>query len=120
MKALLVILTVAFLALIAAGPALAMDGSMCTGDMTTLDSLHQCVVHAIEMGHVDSPAVGQSLLSKVEAAQVALAQGQTDATILILQAFISQVSAQSGIHIDAQHAQHMIMHAQAVIGALSQ
>jgi hypothetical protein len=102
----------------AAGPALAMDGSMCTHDMITIGSLHDCVKNAVEMGHIDNAGVGQSLLAKVDAAQAAYARGQSDVAIQILQAFVNEVTAQAGHHIDANHAQHMIDHAQSIIDHL--
>jgi hypothetical protein len=43
---------------------------------------------------------------------------QTSVAINDLQAFIHEVQTQAGKHIDALHAQHMVIHAQLVIQAL--
>lgn len=37
----------------------------------------------------------------------------------ILQAFVQEVEAQAGAHIDADHAMHMVQHAGMVIAALA-
>jgi len=63
--------------------------------------------------------VANSLLAKLDAAQAAVDRGQTSVAINKLQAFINEVQAQAGKHIDSMHAQHMVMHAQLVIQALS-
>jgi hypothetical protein len=76
------------------------------------------VQHAASEGHIDSSGVTTSLLSKLSAAQVALNRGQTSVAVYLLRAFINEVQAQSGIHIHAEHAQHMIAHANQVITAL--
>ena len=120
MKWLWVVLTVLVISTMAAGPALAdsMTCDMTMGNMTTIQSLIDCVNHAISMGHVSDPAVAQALLAQLNAAQAAQAQGNTGAAINLLNAFISLVRAQSGQHITATYATHVIMHAQTVIQAL--
>ncbi len=89
---------------------------MCTG--TTIQSLHHCVQHAYDMGHIDNAGVAHSLLAKLDAAQAALDRSQPLVAVNKLQAFINEVNAQSGRHIAAEHAAHMVMHAQHVIAAL--
>jgi hypothetical protein len=84
----------------------------------TIASLATCVEHATSQGIITSQGVANSLLAKLDAAQTALDRGQTSAAINNLQAFIHEVQAQAGKHIDAMHAQHMVMHAQLVIQAL--
>jgi hexosaminidase len=88
-------------------------------DDVTVDSLYHCVHHAIEMGHISNVGVGNSLLAKVDAAQAAVDRGQPKVAVRILGAFIHEVEAQAAVHIDPEHAAHMIMHAEMVIDALS-
>jgi|OpeIllAssembly_1097287.scaffolds.fasta_scaffold379678_1 hypothetical protein len=118
MKRIWVLIAVVVLSLVVAGPALAMDGHDCNGDMTTISSLHHCVDHALAMGYIDRAGVAASLHAELDAAQAALDRGQTDVATNLLDAFILQVSAQSGKHIDADHAAHMIHHAEMVQMAL--
>ena len=99
-------------------PAFASDENMCSHDMNTVESLHHCVNHALEMGHIANAGVGNALLAKLNAAQAAADRGQPAVAINLLSAFINQVQAQSGVQIDAMHAEHMIMHAEMVIAAL--
>ena len=99
-------------------PAFASDEHMCSHDMNTVESLHHCVNHALEMGHIANAGVGNALLAKLNAAQAAADRGQPAVAINLLSAFINQVQAQSGVHVDATHAEHMIMHAEMVIAAL--
>lgn len=96
--------------------ALAQHDQMC--DMTTIASLHHCVMHAQEMGHIDNAGVANSLLKKLDAAQAAEDRGQITVAVKNLEAFIHAVEAQLGKHIDAVHGAHMIDHAQRVIAAL--
>lgn len=117
-KALFVILLVAALSAFAVVPALA--DSMCTEVMApTVASLYDCVQHAYAQGHINDAGVAQSLLAKLSAAQAAVNQGQPAVAVNILQAFIYEVQAQAGVHILADHAQHLVDHAQMVIQALS-
>jgi hypothetical protein len=118
MKKLYVVLAVAAVALMLTTPALAMGGMDCNMG-TTIQALHDCVVHARDMGHIDNAGVANSLLAKIDAAQAAYDRGQSSVAINNLQAFVQQVQAQSGKHITQEHADHMGMHAQMVIDALS-
>lgn len=81
----------------------------------TVISLHHCVRHAIETGHISNAGVANSLLRKIDAALAAEDRGNTSVASRILEAFINEVEAQSGIHIDSMHADHMIIHATNVI-----
>ena len=85
----------------------------------TIASLTTCVEHAASQGLITSQGVANSLLAKLDAAQAAVDRGQTSVAINELQAFINEVQAQAGKHIDSMHAQHMVMHAQLVIQALT-
>ncbi len=84
----------------------------------TIDSLEMCVEHAASQGFITSRGVAHSLLAKLDAAEEALEHGHTSQAIQDLRAFIHEVRAQAGKHIDPMHAQHMVMHAQSVIQAL--
>jgi hypothetical protein len=111
---LLVVISLAFPSL-----ALAEDEHGCVHE-PTVAALHHCVHHAAEAGHIDNPGVTKSLLAKLDAAQNALDRGQTDVAINNLQAFINAVEAQAGKHIVAEHAEHLVGHANEVIAALIQ
>jgi uncharacterized protein (DUF362 family) len=118
MKALFVmILAVLALTLVAVPPALAQEGG-CSHDETTVASLHHCVQHALAEGHIDNAGVAQSLLAKLNSAQAALERGQTKVAVNKLEAFIQEVAAQSGKHIVAEHAGHLLEHTRHVLEAL--
>lgn len=87
-------------------------------NQSTVESLYHCVHHAAEMGHISSAGVANSLLAKVSAADDALARQKTNAAVRILGAFIHEVEAQAGVHIELEHAEHMVMHAEMIIDAL--
>ena len=116
---LLPVLSMVALLLLLAAPAFAAEDHTCDHEATTIESLHHCVMHALEMGHITNPGVATSLMAKLDAAQAALDRGQTGVAINILQAFIHQVNAQAGVHIDVEHAGHLVEHAQNVIAALA-
>jgi hypothetical protein len=87
----------------------------------TVQSLQQCVQHAADMGMIDNAGVAASLLTKLRSVELTLARNNPNAAwtaINVLGAFIGEVEAQAGKHIDAGHAHHMAMHAQMVIDAL--
>ena len=105
--------------LMVALPLLAQGDPMCTGDMTTVVSLQECVNHAYAMGHIDNKGVAKSLLKNLDAAKAAVVRGQDDVAINNLYAFINAVESQSGKHIAAEHAAHLIHHAEMVLDALS-
>lgn len=108
---------VAFIMVTLTSPvALAQHGQMC--DMTSIASLHHCVMHAQEEGHIDNAGIATSLLKKLDAAQAAEARGRVAVAVNNLEAFIHAVEGQLGKHIDAMHGDHMIDHAKAVIAAL--
>ena len=72
MKAILAVLALVSFSLTFNGRVAAQMGHECQHDMTTVASLHQCVQHASEMGHIDNVGVAQSLLAKIDAAQAAV------------------------------------------------
>ena len=90
----------------------------CNHDGATIASLHHCVMHAVDMGHITNAGVATSLMAKLDAAQAAVDRGQTDVAINLLNAFVNEVKAQSGKFIVADHAGHLVMHAQMVIMVL--
>lgn len=103
--------------LLVSGTARAQASDGCV-HQPTISSLKACVQHAAAEGFIDNQGVANSLLAKLDAAQAALDQGQTSVAINQLDAFIREVQAQAGKHIDPMHAQHMVMHAHMVIKAL--
>jgi len=102
---------------ITVGTARAQTSNDC-GQATTTASLVACVEHCAELGLINNQGVTNSLLAKLDAAQVAQDNGQTGTAINILHAFIQELHAQAGKHIDQSHAQDMATHAQMVILAL--
>jgi hypothetical protein len=105
--------------LLLATPVLASDEHGCAHD-PTVQSLRDCVVHAAHAGHIDNQGITRSLLAKLDAAQAALDRGQPAVAVNNLNAFVRAVQAQAGKHIAAEHAAHLVMHAQEVIDALGQ
>jgi uncharacterized protein YfcZ (UPF0381/DUF406 family) len=106
------------LSLLAVSPALAHEDMGCAHDVATIASLRECVVHAREMGHIDSDQVAENLLKKLDKAQASLDDGKVSSAIGKLEGFIETVQEQAGEHIDPMHAEHLIHHAHMVIAAL--
>ena len=84
----------------------------------TIPSLQACVQHAADIGLIDNQGVTRSLLAKLDAAQAAVERDQPGVAVRVIRAFEREVSAQAGKHIEAEHAEHMLMHAEMVIEAL--
>lgn len=84
----------------------------------TIASLQACVQHAADMGFIGNQGVTQSLLAKLDAVQAAVDQSQPGVAVQVVQAFEDEVTAQAGKHIDPEHAQHMLLHAQIASQAL--
>ena len=118
MKRLLPILGILAVLLLTAAPASATDAMTCEHSGTTIASLHHCVMHAYEMGHITNKGVANSLRAKLDAAQAAVDRGQPGVAINLLRAFTNEVNAQGGKHIAADHAGHLVEHARKVIRAL--
>jgi hypothetical protein len=117
MKLLLIALTLVVLGLIAPVPARAQAMDDCPHE-ATIQSLRACVHHAAEHGHIDNQGVTRSLLAKLDASQAAVDRGQPEVAVNLLAAFVREVRAQAGKHILQEHAEHLLLHAQAVIQAL--
>jgi FIMAH domain-containing protein len=117
MKRTLFILLLIVLSLMAVSSALAQDGEMaCPGhDGNTIASLRLCVTHSVTDGHITSQGIATSLFAKLDAAQAALDRGDSAVAVNILGSFVNEVQAQAGKNIHAEHATHMIEHAQRVI-----
>ena len=125
MKRRLIVVAAAWFALVAfvgfnlltPGTAQAQTTDDCV-HIPTIASLEACVKHAAQQGFIDNQGITNSLLAKLDAAQAALDRGQTPVAINSLQAFINEVQAQAGKHIEQPHAGHLVEHAQMVIQAL--
>jgi len=117
-KRLLPILSIVAVLLLLAAPAFAAENHTCDHNGTTIESLHHCVMHAYDMGHITNAGVRDSLLAKLDAAQAALDRGQPGVAVNLLHAFVNQLNAQAGKHIVADHAIHLVDHARNVITAL--
>jgi hypothetical protein len=102
----------------AGAPVLAAEAMTCDHTGTTIASLHDCVMHAYDMGHITNKGVANSLMSRLDAAQAALDRGKAGVAINQLRAFTNEVNAQAGKHIVADHAPHLVEHARNVITAL--
>lgn len=113
-----VIFILAVVSLLSITPAFASEAMDCPHPEPTISALLECVAHAAGMGHIDNQGIANSLLAKLKGAQSALERGQAGVAMSKLEAFIHEVEAQAGKHIDAMHAEHMKMHAQEVIHAL--
>ena len=98
-------------------PISAQEMDMCSHE-PTVDALHLCVAHAEEHGHIDSAGVARSLHAKLDAAGAALDRGNTVAAVNVLGAFVRQLEAQAGTHVDVMAADHLRMHAALVIDGL--
>jgi cell division FtsZ-interacting protein ZapD len=119
MRIMILALLAATLGLFVAAPASAQMMDTCAHE-PTIESLSACVNHAAQNDYIDNGGIARSLLAKLDAAQKALDRDQPSVAINNLKAFIHEVEAQSGKHIDAEHAAHMRMHAEDVIAALRQ
>ena len=118
MKKLLFVLSIVAVLSLLVVPAFAADTMTCDHSGATIASLHHCVMHAFDMGHITNAGVANSLMAELDAAQAAFDRGQTDVAINLLNTFVSEVEAQSGKFIGVDHAGHLVMHAQMVIMAL--
>ena len=118
MKRLLPILGIVAALLLVAAPAFAAEDHACDHTGTTIESLHHCVMHAYDMGHITNKGVANSLLAKLDAAQAALTEAS--------QAWQSTCCAPSSTKSTPRLAStswrntpvHLVEHAQNVITAL--
>jgi hypothetical protein len=119
MKRIALTLLVTLLVFPFTAPAFAQDtGHTCPHGDATIGDLRACFEHAVNMGHVDNQGVARSLLATLDAAQAALDRGQPEVAAALLGALVKEIEAQSGEHIDPQHAAHMIAHTRRVIDTL--
>src|SRR6266487_2045914 len=114
--ALVILVALVGVGLLASGTARAQANDVCVHE-PTISSLRACVQHAADEGFIDNQGVTNSLLAKLDAAQAALDRGQTSVAINNLEAFIYEVQAQAGKHIQQEHAGQLVEHAQVVIQA---
>ncbi len=122
-KSLIVAMMFLGLSVLASGSALAQTDqglktpAMCS--MTpTVHSLRECVLHAREIGAIESAGVARSLLFELDVAQSALDRGRPRVAIALLHAFVREVGALAGKQIIQPHADRLVMHARMVIQAL--
>ncbi len=111
-------LIIASTLLLLTAPVFAAEDHPCNHSGATIGSLRNCVKHAFEVGHITREGVADSLLAKLNAAQAAQDRGNIAATINQLRAVINEINAQAGKSIAAEHAGHLVEHAQNVIEAL--
>jgi hypothetical protein len=83
--------------------------------VVTPDSIKGDVTQFLNSGAITNRGNANSLLAKLNAAAAARARGDCSTATSIYQAFISELQAQSGQHVDATAAQVMIADAQYLI-----
>jgi hypothetical protein len=118
MKKLLFVLSIVAVLSLLAVPAFAADAMTCDHNGTTIQSLHDCVMHAYDMGHITNKRVENRLMTELDGAHAALDRGHPDMAIKLLHLFVHDVKAQSGKSIVPEHAQMLTDHAHRVIAAL--
>ena len=117
-------LVIGALSLTPTGSALAASDAMemdtCPHE-ATIASLHECVTHAAEMGHITSPVIADRLHGYLSQADLALARGRGQEPVAAnwLDGFnnLVKLSAARGL-IDPLAAQHLIEHSNLVQHAL--
>jgi hypothetical protein len=117
MKLTVAVLIAGLLGMVAVWPATAADPMECAHD-SSVASLRECVIHAAEQGFIDNSGVANSLLAKLDAAQASSGRGQDAVAVDQLGAFVHELDAQAGKHVDAEHATMLRIHAATVIAAL--
>lgn len=106
------------LSISAVAPTAAQETDTCPHE-PTIDALHVCVSHAEEQGHIDNSGIARSFHAKLDAAGASLDRGNTVVAENILSAFVRQLEAQAGSHVDSMAADHLRMHAEMVIDNLA-
>jgi len=86
--------------------------------IATVASMQSSLNRLYKEGQIDNAGIYKGLSQKLNAAQMLLNKGQKAAAINILEAFIKEVTAQSGNHIDEDAADMLIADAQWVIAHL--
>ena len=118
MRLLIIALTLAACALPVARPLRAQPAEHCSHE-PTVSSLRACVQHAVDHGLLTDTGVAVSLLAKLDVAEAALGRGQPKVAVAVLDAFIRELGALAEVHLAAEHAAHLEMHARQVIAALT-
>ena len=72
----------------------------------------------LDEGKIDNAGVYNALLSKLEAFEAGVGRGKNNSAANVLQAFINQVTAQSGKHITTEAAALLIADAEWIIAHL--
>jgi len=83
--------------------------------IVTADSIRDDVTQFLESGAINNNGIANSLLSKLNSAAAARSRGQCSTAANNYQAFINELQAQSGKHVDAAAAAIMIADAQYLI-----
>jgi hypothetical protein len=117
MKLKIIVGTLLVLGLLAVAPVQAQAMEECPHE-PTIAALHACVEHAVAHGHIGNAGIARSLHAKLDAASAAEMRGQSSVAINILKAFVQELNAQAGKHVEAEPAGHLQMHAEMVIAAL--
>jgi len=110
---------VAFAIVVAAGSSAGLAACDCPCQPDTIVGLRDCIEHAFDMGHINQAGVAVSLAAKLDAAQAALDREEAAVASHLLAAFINEVTAQAGVHIDTEHAAHLLEHAEKIEAALA-
>lgn len=118
MKRLRIVLLLAVSTLIAVAPIQAQTQDTCPHE-ATIAALHECVLHMEEHGFITNAGIARALHAKLDAAEAALDRNQAGVAINILEAVIHQLGAERGKHIVAEHADHLRVHTEMVIDALT-
>ena len=84
----------------------------------TIDELKTEIEELGSDGEIDNQGIGTSLLAKLNVAQMLIDDGKTDQAQNILNAFISEVQAQSGKHITPEAADILIESAEYILSHL--
>ena len=84
------------------------EGSVSFQVSVTFDQLTKLVEQYYQEGLIDNQGIKNSLIKKLENAQAALGRGQPNVAKNILGAFVNEVQAQSGKHINATAASTLI------------
>jgi hypothetical protein len=91
----------------------------CVGvGVVTFESTLADIDSSLQLGLIDNQGVANSLLQKINAAALAAAQGDSRAAANILQAFQSEVEAQTGKHLAASAAQILLDDATALLAQI--
>jgi len=91
------------------------DGGKPTTSVISVTGLIDAIDEGVENGSIDNRGIARSLIAKLEACQKKIGTGQNETAVNILYAFINQVRAQRGKHIQANFADELIERANSFI-----